>query len=312
MLSLAVRSVIGPSSRPTVPGAPRALVAAAVLAATAAAPTVAAPTTAGAQSLRGSRASVERMHDQAVAHDLHFYETSSGVRDAVRRGTFERLAGNGDYSLKAVSFPYATEQTRLFVERLAGQYHAECGEPLVVTSAMRPAERQPRNSVDLSVHPTGMAVDLRKPTKGTCLKWLRSTLLALEEEGVLEATEERHPPHFHVAIFPRQYARYAGATGTTRLASADAAAEVEAEAATAAVRAARPALVTIAPAPARRSAGRTSSSAAAMRRYRVRAGDTLWHLARRYDTTVARLRAVNRISGSRLRPGQQILIPSRS
>jgi len=290
--------VIGLSSRPLVPGASRALVAAAVAAAL-----VASSPAAGAQSLRGSRASVERMHDQAVAHGLRFYETSAGVRTAAARGGFERLTGNGDYRLKAVGFPYVTEQTRVFVERLARQYHAGCGEPLVVTSAIRPEERQPRNSVDLSVHPTGMAVDLRKPTKAKCLKLLRTTLLALEKEGVLEATEERRPPHFHVAVFPSAYARYVGGTATTL---ASAAGDDAADAAErAAVRAARPALVTIA-APRR---GTPSRSAAAGRRYRVRAGDTLWHLARRYDTTVARIRAANNISGSRLRPGQQIVIP---
>jgi hypothetical protein len=288
--------VTGLSTRTLVPGAPRALAAALLLAA------VAVP--AHAQSLRGSRASVERMHGQALAHGLHFYATSSGVRGAVAKGSFERLTGNRHYTLKAVSFPYVTEQTRTFVERLAEQYHAECGEPLVVTSALRPAERQPRNSVDLSVHPTGMAVDLRKPTKARCLKWLRTTLLALEEEGVLEATEERRPPHFHVAIFPRQYARYVGSGAVTRLASATTDAD--------AVLAARPALATVAVAPAaahRPASRRASTAAAALRRHRVRAGDTLWHLARRYDTTVKRLRAVNKLSGSRLRPGQQLLIP---
>jgi hypothetical protein len=53
----------------------------------------------------------------------------------------------------------------------------------------------------MSVHPTGMAVDLRRPS-GRCLTWLRRTLLAAERRGAIEATEERHPPHFHVAVLP--------------------------------------------------------------------------------------------------------------
>src|SRR5690606_40865182 len=40
------------------------------------------------------------------------------------------------------------------------------------------------------------------------LGWVESTLLMLEKEGVLEATHERRPPHYHVALFPRHYKRY--------------------------------------------------------------------------------------------------------
>jgi hypothetical protein len=64
-----------------------------------------------------------------------------------------------------------------------------------------------------------MAIDLRKPN-GKCLRWLRSTLLDLEETGVIEATEEYGPPHFHVAVFPSPYESYvAGRSG--RESSAD-------------------------------------------------------------------------------------------
>jgi hypothetical protein len=58
-----------------------------------------------------------------------------------------------------------------------------------------------------------MAIDLRKPTRGSCLRWLRETLLAIEGEGAIDATEERRPPHFHVAVFPRQYSAYVAARG---------------------------------------------------------------------------------------------------
>jgi hypothetical protein len=59
-------------------------------------------------------------------------------------------------------------ETDLFVKRLAGQYRAACGERLVVTSLTRPASLQPRNASDRSVHPTGMAVDLRVPPTSSC------------------------------------------------------------------------------------------------------------------------------------------------
>jgi hypothetical protein len=161
-----------------------------------------------AQSLRGSRASIARMYRQANAHKLHFYQTPSGVERAAERGRFVTLEPNDYFGLFSVSYPYAKPAVRVFVERLAEQYHAACGEQLVVTSAIRPASEQPRNSTDHSVHPTGMAVDLRKPTRRRCLTWLRRTLLSLERRGVIEATEEHRPPHFHIAVYPTQYAAY--------------------------------------------------------------------------------------------------------
>jgi hypothetical protein len=160
-----------------------------------------------AQSLRGSRRSVNRSYHYAVAHDLTFFETSKGVRRALNRGRFVRLGSSPHYVLHEVSFPYATPTTRLFVRRLAAQYHNACGERLVITSAVRPESTQPANSSPRSVHPTGLAIDLRRP-KGKCLRWLRSTLLVLEKRGVIDATEEHHPVHFHVVVFAAPYRQY--------------------------------------------------------------------------------------------------------
>src|ERR1700730_706468 len=47
-----------------------------------------------------------------------------------------------------------------------------------------------------------MAVDLRRSDRRACRQWLESTLLALEGEGMVEATREHWPPHYHVAVFP--------------------------------------------------------------------------------------------------------------
>ncbi|HSG47405.1 MAG TPA: LysM peptidoglycan-binding domain-containing protein, partial [Longimicrobiales bacterium] len=37
---------------------------------------------------------------------------------------------------------------------------------------------------------------------------LEDVLLGLERGGVLDATLERYPRHYHIALFPRQYAAY--------------------------------------------------------------------------------------------------------
>ena len=166
------------------------------------------PHESAAQSLRGSRASINRMYREARAEHFSFFETPVSVRKAVAAKRLVRLAPDETFRLHNVGYPFVRPATRTFVERLAPQYTAACGDTLVVTSAVRPATRQPSNSTARSVHPTGMAVDLRKPEDRECLKWLRSTLLELEEAGVLEATEEFAPPHFHVAIYNNAYTEY--------------------------------------------------------------------------------------------------------
>lgn len=237
------------------------------------------PRPAQAQSLRGSRASINRMYRDARAEDLSFFETPAGVRRAVKKGWLVKLVPDANFALHEIGYPYVRPSTRLFVQRLAEQYRDECGEPLVVTSAVRPATRQPANSTERSVHPTGMAVDLRKPQDASCLRWLRRTLLDLEDAGLLEATEEHVPAHFHVAVFPGEYTRYVAARVKTE-----------------SVAAARTQL-----------ASQQSSDATT---YRVHAGDTLWDIARAHDTTVDAIANANDISGAVIQPGQELRIPA--
>ena len=257
--------------------------------------TFALPSLAGAQSLRGSRSTVARVYERASERGLHFYKTSVGVKSAAEKGRFVRLTGNADYALHGVSHPYLTATTRTFVERLASQYRAGCGEQLVVTSAIRPLSNQPRNSSDYSVHPTGIAVDLRKPS-GKCLTWLRKTLLALEERNVIDGTEEKSPPHFHVVVFPAAYEAY--------IASADKRDSRAADAPTVATPKS-----TVAPRVALATVGRMPPSTV---KYRVRKGDSLWSIAKRYDTSVAKIQKLNPSAAKKIVPGQTLVVSSAS
>ena len=169
------------------------------------------PAMAAAQSLRGSQGSIDRMYRQARTERLSFFETPASVRRQVAAGRLVRLVPGEGFTVHRVAYPFVRPATRTFVQRLGAQYRAACGERLVVTSAVRPATRQPANSAARSVHPTGMAVDLRKPKDPRCLRWLRTVLLDLERADLIEATEEYAPPHFHVAVFPTAYRRYAAA-----------------------------------------------------------------------------------------------------
>lgn len=170
-------------------------------------------------TLRGSRASMLRQNSIAKNEEFSFLRTPAQVRRFVDDGRLVDLPGNRDYAVIA-GYPYARPVVRTFIERLAASYRAACDEPLVVTSLTRPANRQPRNASPLSVHPAGMAVDLRVSRRAACSSWLRTELLVLEERGLLDATREYRPPHFHVAVFPTPYAEYDAAIVADSLAAA--------------------------------------------------------------------------------------------
>jgi hypothetical protein len=164
----------------------------------------AAATPASAQSLYGSHESLLRQNLVAQQHDYAYLRTTQEVMQSIETGVLVAVHGNQDLELagEEVSFPYARREVKTFLEQLAHAYHAACGESLVVTSLVRPISRQPWNASPISVHPTGMAVDLRRSDRRGCRQWLESTLLALESEGMVEATREHWPPHYHVAVFP--------------------------------------------------------------------------------------------------------------
>lgn len=165
---------------------------------------------ADAADLRGSRASMVRQHGVATQEAFTFLRTPAQVQRLADEGALEPVLGNGDYELAGVSYPYARPAVRRFIEDLAAEYRAATGQPLVITSLTRPASRQPGNAHRLSVHPAGMAVDLRVPSRAVHSRWLEERLLGLESEGVLDVTKERSPPHYHVAVFPEAYLARAG------------------------------------------------------------------------------------------------------
>jgi hypothetical protein len=170
----------------------------------------AAATELSAASLRGSPAAMVEQNSVARQHGLTFYRNAQQIHAAVERGDLVKLEGNLHYAVADfVSFPFLEPATHLFVERLAAQYFAACGQRLVVTSATRPTSGQPRNAHRLSVHPAGMAVDFRVSDRASCRSWLESALLGMESSGLINGIREFHPPHYHVAVYPGAYMAYA-------------------------------------------------------------------------------------------------------
>ena len=224
------------------------------------------------QSLRGSQASVDRQHREARQHDFTFLRRPAQLERFVDAGLLVPLETDEHYRLHDVSFNAVRPEVKLFVERLSSQYLAACDERLVVTSLTRPTSRQPANASRRSVHPTGMAVDLRTPAAPACRRWLESTLLGLERQRVLDATLEKSPRHFHVAVFPDEYlAHVAASTG--------------------------------------RSKSALLASVQGPTRHMVRRSETLSEIAERYGTTPARIKAANKMKSNVIRPGQTLEIP---
>jgi LysM repeat protein len=216
------------------------------------------------------------------ARELAYASREADVDAMVAAGTLVRVRGNGDYELKSSNpWPYARPEVVRFLENLGRGYREACGERLVVTSLVRPRNRQPRNASPMSVHPTGTAVDLRMHWRRQCRSWLEGELAALEDAGVLEAGRELRPPHYHVAVFPRAVLAHLGEET------------------------AAPVLASLAAGPPPADTWPPLSEY----RYVVQRGDTLWGISRRYGVDAAALRAANGLSSSNLRIGQQLRVP---
>jgi LysM repeat protein len=164
-----------------------------------------------------------------------------------------------------------------------------------------------------------MAVDLRIPPTQKCRAWLESTLLSLEKQHAVDVTRERHPPHYHVAVFNKTpETRVAANSGSGQgyvVRKGDTLSRISARTgvAVAQLRAAnglRGNLI---------KAGQTlqlPANAAAANQvvaaneiiYRVNRGDTLWRIANRYGTSVEKLRQSNSHANDFLQVGQVLKI----
>lgn len=267
-----------------------------------------------AQTLKGSAASIDKQYRAAVSYGFSFVNTASALRSNMSTNRLIKVTPDRYLDLHDVSYPYAVPGTRLFLTRLSQQYYTTCGEKLTVTSLLRPRDRQPANSVAHSVHPTGMAVDLRIPASGQCRAWLEKTLLTMERNNAVDVTREHYPPHYHVAVFtratPTQMASLTG-TDSDTVAAADAedvvhqarvtgVQETLAEAQQASI--AKATSAPLAP---------STAQAGSYQRYVVRKGDTLSEIASRTGVRIGQLRAFNNLRGNRIVAGQKLRVPSR-
>ena len=170
---------------------------------------VSAPALARADGLAGSPSSMVHQHEIAVREDYSFLRTPKQVQALATSGALVQVTESEHLVLNKVSYPFTRPEVRDFIERFAARYHEATGTPLIITSLTRPSALQPKNAHKLSVHPAGMAVDLRVPTDPAARAYLEKSLLDMETAGALDVTREHTPPHYHIAVFAEKYRAYA-------------------------------------------------------------------------------------------------------
>ncbi len=257
-------------------------------------------TTLSGQTLVGSAASMERQNREAASQAFTYLRNPEDIEVFVRHGLLVYVPGNGEYQVDGASFPYARPEVKRFLEWMGHRSRTTCGEPLVATSLVRPKSHQPRNASVHSVHPTGMAMDLRHSLRRACSSLLETTLLDLESRGILEATKERFPAHYHVALFPEAFENYLLAVNDGRQLPPVQVAVFEPPVDLIAERAPTPRAV---------AAGNIASSVGRSATHKVRRGDTLSRIAARYGVSTSSLRRANGLRSSSLKAGQRLRIP---
>ena len=286
-----------------------------------------------AQTLNGSKSSMDKQYQMALAYGYSFIETSNAITNFVSSGELLRIQPNSYLELSDVSYPYARNGVKLFLERLSTQYKSACDEKLTVTSLVRPIDRQPANAATNSVHPSGMAVDLRIPPLGRCRTWLEQTLLALEASEVLDVTRERNPPHYHVAVYTESYSSYVASRAKASheyvvspgdslwLISARTGVNVSQLRAVNGLSSDMINVGQLLQIPAIGINASDSSNISARTvslnenitrvsevTHQVRRGETLWKLANQYGSSVEKIQRDNRLRGSQLKIGQTLRI----
>lgn len=232
-------------------------------------------------SLRGSRQSVDRQVIAARQAGLKRFKTGRSVKKHVQKGHLKRVNETRYLQLANVSYPYVRPKLNALLKRLSRLYYQYCKVPLVVTSLTRPINEQPKNASHRSVHPAGIAADLRVPY-GHCKTWLRKTLLSWEEQGLIEATREKHPPHFHIVAIPNQLNEEIISSLGTRKSKR----------------------VTHS-----KRATHSKRSTHSKRVYRVRPGDSLWKLSQRWKVSIKAIMKLNRIRSTNLYENQILKVP---
>jgi hypothetical protein len=158
------------------------------------------PWPADAVSLVGGCQTTSKQQLQyAKGRQLPLMTTVAEYKERIASGYF--VPFEGPYLHVLADRPYALPSTVAFVTEMSVAYKAAgCGK-LVVRDALRLTTERPKNGSIHSVHPAGMAVDIRvQYIKSECADWLRSYVRLKEAAGKVDGTHELKPEHLHVVV----------------------------------------------------------------------------------------------------------------
>lgn len=166
--------------------------------------------------LRGSHASLVRQDERDRAEGLTRIKDEAELHELVQQHDLiplplgesiqadPRLAHDRRYTR-----PWTVE----FLNNLGEAFMNEFGEPLVITSAVRPASYQerltwrngnaaPANGAIASPHEFGATIDIgKKGMTAREMAWMRGYLLPLQQAGQIDVEEEFYQACFHVTVY---------------------------------------------------------------------------------------------------------------
>ena len=141
----------------------------------------------------------ERQFRYAEANGIPFARNERDYQDLVARGQFVRLRHPA--LTIAARRPYVLPTTAQFIYEIADAFSGAGCRGLRINDAARLVSERPSNGSVYSVHPAGMALDLRVINlSARCYEVLTNILSMAEMRGQADATREHRPPHFHVVV----------------------------------------------------------------------------------------------------------------
>ncbi len=162
------------------------------------------------QNKRADRDRLGRIEDGAMLRRYARLQLLSPVPDQTR-----------NYYVHDVptQYRYLRPWTKLFLDRLSGQFRRRFGKPLRISSLTRTVSYQ--NSLrksngnaaspygeKRSLHLTGSSLDIsKKNLRSRERSWMRRVLTSLKGKGYLFPVEEFRQPNFHVMVY-RNYPEY--------------------------------------------------------------------------------------------------------
>lgn len=171
---------------------------------------------AGPDLLRARWDSQIVQNQRADAYDLSRMRDAAMVQRFARAGLLVRVPSQSrSYYTRYIpaKYRYLRPWSKLFLDRLAAQYHARFGKKLRVTSLVRTValqnslRRRNGNAASpygprRSSHLTGATLDISKNGMSAReIAWMRTVLHTLKRSGYVYAVEEFEQPTFHIMVY---------------------------------------------------------------------------------------------------------------